>query len=442
MPTTTRVSLLQLLSEGFGDWYAASTTSAGNAGGTTLVDSALLAISIDTDYFLNWYVRITQSGHAAEGQVRRVTAYSGSTGTLTVSSAFGAPTQIAGSIAYELHRFDPVRKHEAIKRASALSFPHLYLPTRDESLIVDDLLANSGYESAISGGAHPSWTNVGAGITVTAETTTVFHGAQSAKIVSGGGAAGQITQAPSVQIPELVGMTVTFKRMVWASAASVARLRLDWDGSDIDSGSYHTGDSQWRRLTVSEVVPSTATQIKAICEVATGSKTAYFDSGGDCGLFIYPIHKYTLPSAMVRGPFRVEQQVDIDRVNGPYELIQDYSAPKRGRILRLHGMNMLAQPTTDSGTVEIGAPRTELFVAFASRFLYRATMTQGSAEERTWIEERRRDWDGEISRLLNERGIRMPSPAAEIPRGTWHVEEDSSGRYLYMVQQRESVVTG
>ena len=155
--TTTRVALLQRLSEQIGDWWTDTTTSIGNVNQKELIDTSLLKHTMggDDDGFLDWWVRMTSG--AASGETGRVSSSTASTGTLTFSSAFSA--RIASGVTYELHRFDPADKHNALNAAARLLYPSLAVPLMDETLVVDDLLSNPSFESAFGSGPHPSWTN-------------------------------------------------------------------------------------------------------------------------------------------------------------------------------------------------------------------------------------------------------------------------------------------
>lgn len=428
MATTTRVVLLQRLSEAIGDWWSAATTGAGST--TTVVDTKLAQLSADDDFCIGYYVR-----KVATDEVRKVTAYVASTTTIT-HVAF--PAAVGNGNTYELHRYDPTDKHNAINRAIEELFsvegrPVLYLPIRDETLVVNDLLVDTGYEKAISGGAFPDWTNSGSP-TVTAETTRKFHGAQSAKVVAGG-AAGQIYQEPTINIRELTSKTASFRRWVYATATSAARLRLDWDGTAIANSSYHTGKDQWERLEVQAAIPSTATRVRAICEVAA-SQTAYFDAGGNAGLFIDRIKKYTIPTSILVGPQYVLQQANLDEPDGSYYPVGLHNRPVGGAHLRIEGIGLLSRPTTDAGTVEVGAPRTNLIVAYATMYLYRimGSLPRAGALVREGFNFEVLKAQAEIARLAKTPGVRMPLLSAQMSKGVWHVEEDSTGRFLVLDQ--------
>ena len=261
MATTTRAVLRQRLSEAIGDNRSQTTTSEGTT--TTLVDITLknLPGGGDTNHFEEWYALCTSG--ANEGTFRRISRYNVQTTTLVVESAFGSAVDT--QVSYELHRYDPSHKHNSINRAIEELYPSLHKRVRDETLVVDDLLSNSDFET-FSGG-FTSWTEVGSP-TVSAETSLVMHGSQAAKVIGDSGAAGQLTQTVTPNVHEITNKSATFKCWVYATAADTARIRLDWDGSDIDSSDYHTGSDQWELLSVTATVPSDATQIKAILEVA------------------------------------------------------------------------------------------------------------------------------------------------------------------------------
>lgn len=421
MGTTTRAVLRQRLGEATGGWLGSTSTSAGAAGGTTIVDTALQGYEDDT--FLNWWAMCTSGTNS--GEVRRVSSFTSSSGTVTVGTAFGA--QVATSVTYELMRINPTWMNLAISRAAEELYPHLYLPIRDETLVVDNLLANPDFET-FAGGAFTGWTTVGSP-TLTQDTSIVWHSSGAAKIVAGG-SAGQLTQAPTLTVEEIVGYSVLFKAWVYCTAADTARLRLDWDGTNFENGNYHTGADQWEHLYVQGGVPSTATQVKAICEtVASG--TAYFDAAW---MVIYPIYKYTIPTS-IRSLRYVTMQYAEDTVDAPYYRIV---SPTRGHRLRLEGMGLLTRPATDAATMEIDGERVDLLTSYAAKWLMRAAAGNPhiSALPRDVLLSEQGRWESEAARMLATPGYRMPRMGMEMSRGVWHTEEDASGQYIILDQPR------
>ena len=427
--TVTRETLRQILSRYIGDWHTASTTSAGATDGTTTKDSALAVYG--DDYYNDWYV-VLPDGPAGTGsyECKRVTDFTSTTGTLT-TGAFSA--QVASGVSYELHRFDPSDKHDALNEARRLVFPHVYKPIRDESLIVDNLLANSGFEDTVVTGAHPSWTNVGSP-TVSGEATIVRHGSQSAKMIAAAGAAGQMTQTPSINITELKGRTVTGKFHVYATAASKARVRLDWDGTTIVSSDYHGGNYEWEWLDVDGTVPDSATNPVKVLLKAAISATAYFDKGWLIVSGI-PIYKYTIPSSLIYGPCTVEMQAIEDNPTGDYILLSSYVTPIAGSTLRLIGMGLLSEVTSDTGTMEINDMQAALVVTYAAEHFWETVLASSTIQEAGRYEglaDRARARRGE---LLMTPGVRMPRLPVQVS-SAWGIEEDATGRYLVLRHYR------
>ena len=435
MATTTRVNLRKALSEAIGDYQAFATTADGNDAKTSLVSSTLKNYSggADDGAFEEQFFLGTSGANS--GASKRCALY--------IANASDGPTailqdaldnQTASADTFELHRYDPDLKHTAINRALAELFPILYKPIRDETLVVDNILANNDFETA-GGTTFSDWTEVNSP-TVSIETSRVFHGTNSAKVVASGDV-GQLTQTLDVNIDELAGKTATFKVRVWTNDSSQARLKIDW-GTSTETGDYHTGDSSWRLLTAEAAVPTDATQVQVICEVAA-SQTAYFDTGW---FAVEQIHRLTVPSDIVRGPMHILQQYNEDMVDGAYYPLPSGVAPTRGRILRLEGMGILSRPSSESGTTEIGEPQLNLVTAYAAMVLFQTLLMRSATEQRSNLTENIRYWQMEVQRLSAQPGIRMRPRGASRGRNSWHIEDDADGRYLLFDVTRRGVSVG
>ena len=435
MATTTRVNLRKALSEAIGDYQAFATTADGNDAKTSLVSSTLKNYSggADDGAFEEQFFLGTSGANS--GASKRCALY--------IANASDGPTailqdaldnQTASADTFELHRYDPDLKHTAINRALAELFPILYKPIRDETLVVDNILANNDFETA-GGTTFSDWTEVNSP-TVSIETSRVFHGTNSAKVVASGDV-GQLTQTLDVNIDELAGKTATFKVRVWTNDSSQARLKIAW-GTSPETGDYHAGDSSWRLLTAEAAVPTDATQVQVICEVAA-SQTAYFDTGW---FAVEQIHRLTVPSDIVRGPMHILQQYNEDMVDGAYYPLPSGVAPTRGRILRLEGMGILSRPSSESGTTEIGEPQLNLVTAYAAMVLFQTLLMRSATEQRSNLTENIRYWQMEVQRLSAQPGIRMRPLGASRGRNSWHIEDDADGRYLLFDVTRRGVSVG
>lgn len=414
MATSTRAVLRVLVENNLGgaSFTARTCTAQGGAAGATLIDSGLG--SKGTDYYKGWWAVLPNgpTGSSSAYEAREINTSVTTTGVLTPYTAFTG--QIANAQSYELHRYDPAQIHQAINEAIEELFSKLSIPLLDESLIVDNLLTNGDFESTIAGGAHPSWTNVGSP-TVTAETSRIWHGAQAAKVVAGG-SAGQMTQTPTININEVTGKSAKLGAMIYCTAASTARIRLDWDGSNFENESYHTGADQWERFELSGSIPSTATQVKAILEtIANG--TAYFDS---TWLAIDKVYKYTLPTSFIKVS-SVEIQTDPNYSSHPfiplthwhYEedasgkyLILDSSGYPAGYRLQVHGMGVLSTLSSDTGTVEIGSPERQTLVAAACRNLMFYYYEDAASSDKEDFAKKMDYWDKQTRILLASPGMR------------------------------------
>lgn len=113
-----------------------TTTSAGAADGTTLIDTTLRRFGEDT--ITDMYLRPT--GSTNQYAIRRVTSFSEATGTCSVAPAFAAQT--ATSQAYELHRYDPAVKFAVLDDARKQAYPDL------AQLIYNDTTTADGTSSA------------------------------------------------------------------------------------------------------------------------------------------------------------------------------------------------------------------------------------------------------------------------------------------------------
>ena len=129
-------------------------------------------------------------------------------------------------------------------------------------------------------------------------------------------------------------------------------------------------------------------------------------------------------------------------VDGTYFPLLPGEAPTRGRILRLQGMGLLSRPASESATTEIGEPQLNLVTAYAARVLFQTLMMRSATEQRGNLTENVRYWEMEVQRLSSQIGIRMRSLGASRGRNSWHIEEDTDGRYLVFDVARRGAAVG
>lgn len=430
MVTTTRVNLRKELSEATGDYISFVTS----ADGTT---KSLLAEVLknevggtDPNGFLGQYFLSIDGGNS--GESRRCSSYSPDTenGALVIPQSEYTNATSSGD-GFEIHRINPAFKHTAIAQALAELYPVLYLPIKNEDIIIDSRLLNGSFETFDSTDPD-SWTKNGSG-TPSKETTITFHGSNAFKMVETSGSAvlRYHQDLDLASISGLNGVTATFKAWAYATAGTTARIIIDF-GSEESTSDYHGGASEWEQLFVSTAVPSTATRVRITLEVAA-SGTGRFDL---CWAAVNPVYRYTIPTSIIEGPTRVHQQYNEADPKGPFYPIPAGVAPTQGRLLRLEGQGILSIPASESATTEIAEPRLSLFRAMAALKLVSILGEQSASEQISMLEKRMEGWEKTVTRLSRQSGIRMPKMPVESFMGVWERSEDADGRYLESIIPR------
>ena len=425
MATTDLDTLRQLLARATG-FYHSGTATGGST--STVVDASTTPFDAYDDNILKGkWLTIIQDGGGAQaaptGQSRKISGVS--TTTATVDTNYSAAA--ANTDTYEITPFNARFYNEAIETALKQVYPNLYLPLRDETLVVDNLLLNWDFETSTAGPAFTNWTKVGSP-TLSAETSRVKHGSQSLKVVASV-ADGVMTQNlfTSVNVHEVVGKTLYVRAHIWASAANSARMRVTFDGSSYNDGPWHAGDDEWEGPSLQYLnvgVPANATEITVVLQTVDGA-TAYWDA---THAYIDRVSQYTLPTSFVTSPHRISIQNDLNDPSGYYEPLTCDAVP--GHILRLEGRGQLTIPATGNATTEIDEKQAELIIALAARALF-IRMSSVDATKRDDFREDIARWSEEATRLSNTPGVRMAGQAAALPKaGEWRIEADASGRYL------------
>ena len=151
--STTLLNAEVALSKELADFWSSTTTSAGAAGGTTLVDTALKAKANDwiTD---EAYDMVTESTY--DGEERKISSLDNSSGTITVLAHGG---QIASGIDYRIHRlFEASEKRRAIIAAAANVYPSCFAEIFDESLVSGNWLKDGSFERWTTSSNLTDWT--------------------------------------------------------------------------------------------------------------------------------------------------------------------------------------------------------------------------------------------------------------------------------------------
>lgn len=124
--------------------------------------------------------------------------------------------------------------------------------------------------------APDGWTMAGTAGSVSRETTEIKFGTYGMKIISGASTTYR-AEYDVKNFDTYAGRTVKFGCWVKCSTANKARIGVN-DGVTTTYSGYHTGGGSFEFLTVTVQISASNTILKLLCEVASATITAYFDS--------------------------------------------------------------------------------------------------------------------------------------------------------------------
>ena len=386
--------LLVGLSDFINDHEASTTTSAGNSGGTTLVDT--YCSRYGDGYLAGMFVRITSGAEIYD--VRRITNNTQATGTLTVSPAFGA--QLATGVTYQIHKYDPQLKFRALDKARFDVIDNVY------QLIYDDTVTSDGQSDvydvppsinigpilAISEeplGHDANWNfitnpqgNSTTGWTASSVTATTYdrndndrvvpkYDESCTKLVVASSTAGTYSQTVAnmnnnVTASMAAGRDITFASWVYSRVSDKVRLSIT-DDNDTQYSNYHLGLG-WQLLAVEKtIVQNNATTLTVAFNVANtvGQLTTYWNRA-----WCYFGAKERVTDAI----FNQEHAIDIRRDDATQHFVLA-SIPARGYQIRLVGKAPLSELGTTAATqadnyMEVNTDTAELLYARAAELVF------------------------------------------------------------------------
>ena len=425
----TLVRALEMLGRATGLFVSGTTDGTGST--TTVVD-AVQIYRYDVNTLKNkWLYILDSANDTVDNTSRRISDIHASNGTITVDAAFSA---IPGSgVAYYITAHDQDIMRDSLQQAARTLYPHIYLPTQDETIVVDNLLANWDFENWDSTGSNnavaTSWAIKGSTPQTNDEASFVTHGSYSIKITGTGSDQGveqNIISVTGVNINETESKILHVRGWVWCDVADAARLRVTYDGSTFDNSDYHSGSAEWEGpalMYIDSAIDFTASSTEEMtisCEVTNGN-TAYFDG---VVAWIDNVHTYDLPSTVIRGPHKVSIQAHQSEPNGDYVPL---STPQSGRILRIEHMGTLTAPTA-SASIEIDESRGELLIAQAAAHMFHTLSMTDSGNAAAHMQNAG-VWQGRVDRMLGQPGMRMKGMSAH-ERKSWRVVESGETRKL------------
>lgn len=370
-----------------------ATTGAGST--TTIVDSALARF--DDDFLNDYYFRITEAGHGAIYQVRRATDFVSSTGTVTVSPAFGATT--GSGMDYEIHRYDPAEKFTALDEARLRGYPALAQIIFNETLTGDGISATFPIPAALRRG--PAFVQVEQPIEVnapwnfltnpfgdsttnwTASNTTASvvslsdadrlipkYGESATKLATAASVNGTYSQTVANMTNDITAALAGGRRMTlafWVYCRTASRVTLQLiDNTNTNSSAAH-GGAGWELLTVTaNIVSANATTLTARINVSSAAAAV------DC--WWNHAWLYFGEADRVTDLYAGGRSHRVRRDDTTQQLHLEF-APQRGRQLRLIGRDHLSAlgttaATQVTNTMEVDEAQAQLLYAEAAKILF------------------------------------------------------------------------
>lgn len=428
MPTTAWSVARDEISRPLGFQDFTTTTNIG--AGTSVISTALTERYPEDDFFNGWHIIFETDNNA--GDVRRITDYAQSTGTLTVAgpnlSSDSSSTDAA------LHLFNPDDIKRAYNRARQNVFPCLYavkdlhtivtgqiqheftIPTamrkmdsvwygerQVASTPAENVLSNEDFESWSSGSA-ASWTISGTGATETEEGTTgtlnygVLEGGSSAKILSASSGAATYLQTPTPDIA-VEGMEINLS--VWVYSRTASRVSATILGTDVVStpvtGATHSG-SGWEKLAVSADIDSNGTSFSCGVNITAGTVITVYVDEAIC--MVGQSEPIDPPWYLVENWRHI---ASIDGASNSGKLIIPNPPPDKHQ-LRIVGRDILGSVSADTDTIEIDGELLEPLYDFVRSMLCQERAYRRAGEpNQGWLN--RADYFDQSYQLAIERGV-------------------------------------
>ena len=442
MPTTTWETMRQDIVRPLG--LVTGTTTTNVAANTSLIDTNLTELYSSDDYFnTNWYAIVTSNNR--DGQYRRITDYAQSSGTLTVSLAWGAGTDGANST-YELMTVPPNKVMEWYNRSRQEVWPHIGIVRDVETIVTgtrqftyeipstirrvnrvylgeryesqndsENLLLNGSFEDWSSATAADNWSVTGGGASMNQEEQTtsptnyaILSGNNSLRLLVPGSTAVTLVQtfnsaSSSYTAVATEGMEANLSAWVYCNTASRVYLTID---GDVDSTAH--GGTGWELMTASNNLDATDTSTVVGISVSSGAAIPVFVDEvfltiGQSGPLDRPYSPITnwdvIPpaaGASTGGTLRFTGKV-----------------PSHHR-LRIVGSDMLTAATSDASTVEIDG---DLLEPLYNKIRQRLCDERAAGNAESYWFTMARQFEAEYNRAVESGavGIRPPRQRFKAP---------------------------
>lgn len=380
MPTTTWSALRQEIVRPFG--LVTGTTSTNLATNTSLIDEDLTDLYPSDGYFSNtWFAIVTSNNN--DGEYRRITGYTQSSGTIAVSKAWGSGD--SSDTTFELMTVPPPDVQAAYNEARKIVFPDIAMVRDTETIVTgpnqhtytlpstirrvdrvytgnrraadssNNLLLNGDFEDwdadELTPGSQNNWTLAGSGATFNKEAQTsdpsnymVLSGNNSGrlKVISATTTLLQ-TFTPSSSSYTAVateGQECNLSAWVYCNTASKVKLYIE-----TVVGSFH-GGTGWELMKASATLAHNATTAVVGLSIAASNVAVFVDE----------IWMTLGQSEMMDVPYNeIRNWQHVPSVAGASDggVIRFEQILPEKRRLRIVGRDYLSPVSVDSDTVEV-----------------------------------------------------------------------------------------
>ena len=401
MATTTLDTMLPQFGRYIGAFIGSFNTTTAIAANTSVVSTELTDSGFNNDdALIDTFIKITSANN--DDTVRRVTDYTASSGTITVSGT-ALTSDSSTQATFELYRYDPNQLRDTLNDARIEAFPRLYKHVEDTTLtlqgsqhryarptsirqgFVRQIFQEPRYdaktfENNIVGSLNcdfETWTNsttpadwVNSNFTsITQETETnspdnwmVFDGSHSGQFqVAASSVNTALLTVPSGT--NYKGEEINVGIWVYSKTASRVSAVIQIDGDAFSTGSTHTGNG-WERLTHSTVATDLNTSIKVGLHVTSDSDAFVFYADE----IIATAGQSEIPISLGTPILGWREEVDNILIHG--------LRGSDNMNIRVRGMGFLSELSTGSSTMEIEGDQLRLLYATAAMLWFQQDIDQ------------------------------------------------------------------
>ena len=327
--STTLATIEQRLSELIGDYISMAVTTA-IAANTSIVSTNLAQYDGGADdYFKPWFAYITDKANA--GVERQVSAYTSSTGTLTVRGA-NLTTDGANLATVRLGRYPRSNKVKAINRAIEEIYPALHKKIDNQTLVGGNWLPNAHFEDWVLTTSPDKYSL--SNCTAAKTSTAGLHrgGAYSSKVTATSADGYMVISSDDFpRLLDLMNETIDFKCWAYPEVQDDAFLTiytLKADGTAQTLNSTTTCPAtKWTLLELEDqTINDDIVKIEFRFRVHTNAKYAYFDDARVSGV---SLTEYLLPTSLKKGAI---QQIYIQTGSHAEDPCDDIHATLWARV--------------------------------------------------------------------------------------------------------------